>query len=305
MKSRKQIKAKFEKAPTELTPELAQKQLLDAQANKQRDEARLTIAEAESRVQNDRTENRETQTTQKIEGLISSLGIALMNDNSAEIIPKNRELRDLIEKSKPGTYAFGSGGFDNIFEPFFSTTSYVSKKKKPITKRPVSPPQKQKKEDVTPVSTPSTYITALIQNFLEQVAPNLESKRAGAWQALESGTQDGPAQAAYSMREVLSQLLDNIALESEVRQAPWYIKPNSGAPVTRAMRIRYSITGTADIESESTLSLINGMAEAVNSMYAKLSAESHGEKRPRISAVRMYLNACEALIGLIATERRT
>ena len=107
------------------------------------------------------------------------------------------------------------------------------------------------------------------------------------------------------MREVLRQLLDNIAPKSEILQAPWYKKPKEGLPVTRAMRIRYAITGKADIESESTLSLINGMAEAVNSMYAKLSAESHSEKILKVSTVRMYLNACESLIGLIATERRT
>ena len=69
------------------------------------------------------------------------------------------------------------------------------------------------------------------------------------------------------------------------------------------MRIRYAITGPSPISSESTLAFINGMAEAVSAMYAKLSAETHGTKRPKIFTIRMYLNACEALIGLITAER--
>ena len=106
------------------------------------------------------------------------------------------------------------------------------------------------------------------------------------------------------MREVLRQLLDNLAPASEVEKAPWYKKPKDGAPVTRTMRIQYALSGSSEIESESTLSLINGIAEAVKSMYAKLSAESHSDKRLKVSSVRMYLNACESLIGLIATERK-
>jgi hypothetical protein len=299
----RRIETKFEKAQTILTDELVQKLLLDAQKNKPRDDAQLTIAEAESRVQSDQLKNEVTSTTKKIDELISNLGIALMDDNLAEIVTKTRELRNLLEPSRTVASPYDFSGF-NIFESFSPRKSSV-KQRKPNTKQPVSPPQDQKKEDLTPISTPLTHITTLIQNFLEQVAPDLEIKRSGAWQALESGTQDGPAQATHSMREVLRQLLDKIAPASEVQQAPWYKKPKDEPPVTRAMRIRYAITGMADIESESTLSLINGMAEAVNSMYAKLSAESHSEKRLKISTVRMYLNACESLIGLIATERRT
>ncbi len=71
------------------------------------------------------------------------------------------------------------------------------------------------------------------------------------------------------------------------------------------MRIRYAITAASNVESESTFSLINGMSEAVNAIYAKLSAESHSRTRLKISNVRMYLYACEAIIGLIATERKS
>jgi len=302
-KSGARVEAILKRSQIKLTDSLVKKLISDAQIHKTRDDAELTIAQAESRVQKDQLNNMVTSTTTKIEQLISVLGIALMEDDPF-IVGKTQQLRNLLGSSSDVSSPFGFGSFDNIFETFFPPTSSV-KRKKPIPKQHVSQSQDQKpKESTTPVSTPSTYITALIQSFLEQISPDLESKRSGAWQALESGIQDGPAQATHSMREVLRQMLNTLAPTADVQKAPWYKKPKDNPPVTRAMRIRYAITGTSDVESESTLSLIDGMAEAVNSMYAKLSAESHSETRVKISTVRMYLNACESLIGLIATERR-
>jgi len=300
-KSGKRIEIKFEKAQVILTDELIQDFLLDARTNKQKDDAQLTIAEAELRVQSDQLKDTVTSTTKKIDELISKLGIALMDGDLTEIVRHTHELRNLLETSKNIALPYNFGGFDNIFGLFPSTPSSI-KQKNSSTRPPVS--QSHERKESMPVQTQSTHITALIQNFLEKINPDLEIKRSGAWQVLESGTQDGPSQATHSMREVIRQLLDNIAPESQIIKASWYRRPRDGAPITRAMRIRYAITGTADVESESTLSLINGMAEAVNSMYAKLSAESHSDKRLKASTVRMYLNACESLIGLIATERK-
>lgn len=301
-KSGERIEATFESSQIKLTDALVTKLISDARTNKIRDNAELTIAEADLRVQADQLNNSVTSTTTKIEQLIAVLGTALMENDP--VVEKTRQLRNLLESYSAASSPYGSGDFGSIFETFFPPTSSV-KRTKPFTEQPVSQSQVQKpKESTTPVSTPLTHTTALIQSFLEQISPDLEIKRSGAWQALESGTQDGPAQATHSMREVLRQLLDNLAPEAAIQKAPWYKKPPKDPPVTRAMRIRYTITGTSDVESESTLSLINGMSEAVNSMYSKLSAESHSETRLKVSTVRMYLNACEALIGLIAIERR-
>ena len=295
------IEAKFERSQIKLTDALVIELISDAKTNRIRDNAELTIAEADLRVQADQHNNMVTSTTTKIEQLIAVLGTALMENTP--LATKTLQLRDLLQSYSAASSPYGSAGFGNIFESFFPPTSSV-KRTKPFTEQPVSQSQVQRpKESTKPVSIPSTHTTVLIQSFLEQISPDLEIKRSGAWQALEGGTQDGPAQAAYSMREVLRQLLDNLAPEADIQKAPWYKKPQKDPPVTRAMRIRYAITGTSDLESESTLSFINGMSEAVNSMYAKLSAETHGDKKPKISNTRMYLNACESLIGLIATER--
>jgi hypothetical protein len=268
------------------------------------DDAELAIAEANLRVQKDHRNNAVTSTTTNIEQSMAALGIALMED-SPTLVRKTQQLRELLQLSSGASQPFASGGFADLFEGFFPPTTPV-KPKETMTKDSVPKPQAQTlEESTTRLMSPSTQMTVLIQTFLEQISPDLESKRAGAWQALESGTQDGPAQAAHSMRELLSQVLDNLAPSESVQKAPWYKKPKQDPAVTRAMKIRYAITAASDVESESTFSLINGISEAVNAMYAKLSAESHSRTRLKISKVRMYLSACEAIIGLIATERKS
>jgi len=299
-KSGRTIDAAFQSSQIKFTNALVQKLVSDAQQNEVRDDAELAIAEANLQVQADQDKNTVTPRTRKMEQLMAALGTALME--GAPLIEKTRELRFFL--ADDSTPSLPYGGFGDIFQTFFPSMSPV-KQTKPFTQQSASQSQLHKpKESATPVSTPQTHTTALIQNFLEQVSPDLETKRSGAWQALESATQDGPAQAAYSMRELLSQLLDTLAPEADIQKAPWYKKPQKDPPVTRAMRIRYAMTGTSDVESESTLSLTNGMCEAVNSMYSKLSAQTHSQTRLKISEVRMYLNACEAIIGLIATVHK-
>ena len=261
------------------------------------------MAEAELRVQKDQKNDIITSTTKKIEQLISELGIALMEDEFF-IDAKTQTLRKLLDRSSDASTNLGYGDFGSVFESLFPTTPSVKQRKPPSVQTTSQSQEQKSKESNIPANTPSTHITALVQGFLEQISPDLEIKRSGAWQALDSGTQDGPSQAVHSMREVLRQMLDILAPATKIQEASWYKKPKDGPLVTRSMKIRYALTGTANVKSESTLSLINGMAETINSMYAKLSAESHSNTRSKISSVRMYLNACESLIGLIVTERK-
>jgi len=301
-KSGIKVDAAFQRSQIKLTKELIIQLISDARKHKIQDNAELTIAEANLRVQKDHHNNMVTSATTNIENLMSELGIALMEDNPF-VGQKTQQLRELLQVPSYASQPFASGGFGDLFEGFFSPTTPF-KPKKTVTKDSVTKPQVQiPEESTTLLMSPSTHMTVLIQTFLEQISPDLESKRAGAWQALESGTQDGPAQAASSMRELLSQVLDNLAPSGFVQKAPWYKKPKQEPAVTRATKIRYAITGTSDVQSESTLSLINGISEAINAVYAKLSAASHSRTRLKISNVRMYLFACEAIIGLISTER--
>lgn len=293
----KKIETTLEKSSVNLTNGLIQQLLNEAEENREEDDARSVIASAELRIRKDQEQNSVTATTRNIEKLIANIGIALMESNKAQISSRTKQLETLLAESQETYSPFG--GLGSLFDSFFAP-----KQLKKQTERRQTPADSKtmKSERMNSVPVVQTSNTSLIQSFLETVDPELELKRAGAWEAVGSNRPDGCVQASHSMREVLRQFLAKLAPTEEVVKASWYRKPEDGAPVTRAMRIRYVLAGS-DVVSESTLSLTNDLAAAVHSMYAKLSAESHGSKGATIPATRIYLNACEAVIGLIAIQR--
>ncbi len=296
-KSGKKIEATLKKTGASLTNQLIQQLIREAEANREEDKVRSVISEAELRVRKDQEQNSVTATTRKIETLIAEIGIALTEGNKLFISGKTKELEKLLAEQTYSPFGFGDVG--NIFDAFYQPKAT----KKATQHRPMET-RADSKTMASSLDTVPTRTTMLVQSFLESIDPELEVKRAGAWEAIESNRPDGRAQASHSMREVLRQLLDSLAPTKEVLKAPWYKKPQSGAPITRAMRVRYALAGTSDVSSESTLSLINDLAAAVDSMYAKLSSESHTDKKVTVTATRMYLSACEAVIGLIASQRQ-
>jgi len=302
-KSNTHIEEKIDNKGLVLTDELIKKALNDARINAVTDGANLAIAEAQL-ILNKKTTK--TSDYAAIDKMVSRLGLALMDQDQDSIIYLTRQLNTLIIQQKTVS-AFS--GYGDIFESFFGPFTPVQKSK-PIHKTSEATKTSSIKNDSTKTAPPPltqlttvTPTVALIQSFLEDIDPELESKRVGAWCVLESNLPDSLSQASHSMREVLRQLLDKLAPASRIKISPWYQKPKEGSPITRAMRIRYAIAGPSPVPSESTLAFINGMAEAIDTMHAKLSAETHSAKKPKTSTTRMYLNACEALIGLIATER--
>ena len=298
-KSGRKIEAALGQTAASLSNDMIQQLLREAEENSEEDKARSVVTSAELRVRSAQEQNLVTATTQKIEALIAGIGIALMEGNKALISGKTKELEKLLAEPKQTYSPFGFGDFGSLFDSFYrpkSTKKQTEHRQTPADSKTI------KSERMNSVPVVQTHNAALVQSFLETIDPELELKRAGAWEAVESSRPDGRAQASHSMREVLRQLLAKLAPTEEVVKASWYRKPESGAPVTRAMRIRYAVTGS-DAVSESTLSLTSDLAAAVDSMYAKLSAESHSDKKATVSATKMYLNACEAVIGLIAIQR--
>ena len=299
VKSGRKIEATLKKRGVSLTSDMIKQSLREAEEYSEEDEAWSVIASAELRVRKDQEQNSVTATTRKIEAVIAEMGIALMEGNKPLISGKTKELEKLLAEQTYPSFDFG-----DLFGTFYQPRST----KKATQERPIATrvdSKRVKPEKTNSLTTVATHTTALIQSFLENIDPELELKRAGAWEAVESNRADGRAQASHSMREVLRQLIDKLAPTGEVIKAPWYRKPESGAPVTRAMRIRYALAGTSDISSESTFSLVTDLTAAVDSMYAKLSAESHSDKKVTVTATRTYLSACEAVIGLIASQRQS
>lgn len=144
-----------------------------------------------------------------------------------------------------------------------------------------------------------------LRAFLTKLDPQLERRRSGAWQTLQSATDDRHSQAATSMREVLRELLEKLAPDKDVMRAPWYDKPKEGTPVTRAMRVRYALTGISNSLSGSRLRQVNALADAADATYARLSSEIHKGVASQDKAARAYLTACESVMELIVAERET
>jgi hypothetical protein len=297
-KSGGKIETTLEKAGASLTNDLIRQLIREAEENREEDKARSVMASAELRVRKDQEQDSVTETTIKIEKLIADLGVALMDGDFASLGLKTTQLETLLAGPEQIYSPYVALG--DIFSDFFPQSA---KKETQLGRRTTQAPSKPiRTEGANSLSTVTTH--ALIQSFLESIDPELEVKRVGAWEAVESNRAEGPVQASHSMRELLRQMLDRLAPREEVLKAPWYQKPKSGAPVTRAQRVQYAIAGISEISSESAIGLINDLAAAVDSMYGKLSAESHSSKRIKASDVKMYLAACEAVIGLIASQRR-
>lgn len=298
-KSGHKVEATLKEKGVQLTTDLIQQLLSEAAENREVDKARSLIATAELRIRKDQEKNSVSATTKRIETLIADIGLALMKGDKSLIVYKTNELEKLIGQPEVTISPFE---FGDIFDSFFQPRTMTKQVKRQPKTAPVQSKQFESEQANSLAHVP-TPTTAVIQSFLESIDTELELKREGAWEAVNSNRPDSKAQASHSMREVLRLLLDKLAPIEKVQQAPWYQKPPTGAPVTRAMRIRYAVAGDSDKFSESTLSMIDDLSAAVDSMYAKLSAESHTDKKTTVSATRMYLAACEAIIGLIAVAR--
>ncbi|MBA7468447.1 MAG: Hsp70 family protein [Dehalococcoidia bacterium] len=296
-KSGRKIEAKLIKEQLTLTNETVDRMIAEARKNQQEDEARSLITSAEWRIRKDQEGKKVTETTRKIESMVSEIGIALMNGDAIFIAQKTKELEKLLAKPLTTYTDFGFADLFSGFSPSRTTRRVVKPQQKAAPSKVEKP---EPKNSLAEVSTPTT---TFVQSFLESVDPELELKRLGAWEALNSNRPESRVQATHSMRELLRLLLDKLSPAEKVQKASWYNKPDSGASITRAMKIRYAIAGDSNEISESTFNLIRDMSAAVDSMYAKLSAQSHTEKKTTITATRMYLIACETIVGLIASAR--
>lgn len=139
-----------------------------------------------------------------------------------------------------------------------------------------------------------------IAALLNSVDPILEERRTAAWETFHGEGSERLRQAAHTMREVLRQLLDNLAAEDKVVKAKWYIRPAKAPYITRRMRVRYAIVGPENnAMSQSTLDLIESLADSVDVVYGKLSSEAHALNYLEEIEVEAVLGACESMMLLI------
>jgi len=114
---------------------------------------------------------------------------------------------------------------------------------------------------------------------LEDIDPYLSTKLNGAWQTLDDRSKkDRISQASTSVRELITNLLNNYASHQDVKMAWWYEQHPDTKNATREQRIRYAIMGNNKNISEREL---KNIIELVNNLYRefdKLNKMTHQQK---------------------------
>ncbi len=146
----------------------------------------------------------------------------------------------------------------------------------------------------------------LLDKLLSNIDPNFTNIRKGAWQTLRSDSPDSLRQAFHSMRELVREVFEQIAPDSQVQATPWYRKPDSGAPVTRKQRVRFALSGNSEDYSQSNMQTLIDfwqiIDDGVDTIYAQLSSIAHGKRTQTAEA---YLHIAENLLILVLSNRKT
>lgn len=145
------------------------------------------------------------------------------------------------------------------------------------------------------------HSTKKLSDILYSIDPYLENKRIGAWATFNGSSPDKVSQAASSMREVLSQLLNKLAPDRNVRKASWY---SEGQKIIRKMRVRYILSDEATPANKSTVNFIDKVSNTIDEIYAQLSKEVHKHEVSIESKAETYLRMCELVILLILQNRK-
>jgi len=145
------------------------------------------------------------------------------------------------------------------------------------------------------------HSTAKLPDMLNAIDPYFEKKRIGAWVTFSGSSPDKISQAASSMREVLSQLLEQLSPDKNVREASWYTE---GQKITRKMKVRYILSDEEIPASKSTVKFIDSVSNTTDEMYAQLSKEVHKREVGVESKAEIYLRMCELVIFLILQNRK-
>lgn len=134
------------------------------------------------------------------------------------------------------------------------------------------------------------------EDVWEAFGPRFGRMWRGSWQTLYSDSEDAVRQAADSGREILSQILREMAPDD--RFTPEEIaRDGYRSSPTRVMRVRYIVK--AGLGSDSCLDWAQAKAKALEEAYALMSRQSHGtEDAPRFRRGHV-VGELEALGGFI------
>ena len=139
-----------------------------------------------------------------------------------------------------------------------------------------------------------------LDTALSSIGPNLLELRRGAWAALASKNPDSLRQAAHSARELINQVLQQVAPDDEIKAQPGYQPdPSSKSGVTRRMRLRFIMTDRKGKSSDSDLAVAEKAMDLVLALTDRLSAAAHDRNIPDADGVRGALSTAELALRYI------
>jgi hypothetical protein len=144
---------------------------------------------------------------------------------------------------------------------------------------------------------------------LKTIEPRLCSKFEGMWQTLSDITKkDRHRQAAHSMREVLSEFLQVLSPDDEVKKAGWWKPETQNGKPSQRQRVKYAIIGAEKqpFLSDEDLNLIDALMNDARDRYEKLNEIAHARMQKAeelFPLLESYIENCQTLMAKILELR--
>jgi hypothetical protein len=135
---------------------------------------------------------------------------------------------------------------------------------------------------------------------LTEINPSLVEMRRGAWTALSTRNADSVRQAAHSGRELISQVLQQGAPDSEIKAKPgFHPDSSSGSGITRRMRLKHLMAKRRESSSDSDLEVAEKAIDFVIALTDRLSAAAHDRGIPSEEDIRDLLLTADVALRCI------
>lgn len=136
-----------------------------------------------------------------------------------------------------------------------------------------------------------------LDHALADLSPEFVNMRRGAWRASNSLAPDTVRQAAHSGRELVSQVLQRVSPDDDVRAQDWFT-PNPGNPhqMPRKARYRHAILKRGRGWSDSDLDVALKAGDLLEAQHTKLSANAHAHGPVDRQAVHDALNTMDMVL---------
>ena len=137
---------------------------------------------------------------------------------------------------------------------------------------------------------------------LRSIEKRLYEKYEGMWQTLLDETKkDRYRQASHSMREVMSDFLQILAPDEEVKKVKWWkVETENGKPSQR-QRVKYAIIGLQEETElpEEDITLIENLMNDARNRYKDLNEIAHARDRETeelFPLLESYIGSCQKII---------